>query len=113
MVCATILKDMKPVSDKFQIELLINNQIQKITVLREQEKLFRDGAQLINNCFNNYRQKFPSKSNDVYSALVMLELAVQFLQNKNNNDTKPLVDAMAQITREVEETLGENTTESK
>lgn len=104
---------MKPVSDKFLIELLINNQIHKITVLREQEKLFRDGAKLINNCFNNYRQKFPNKDNELYSALVMLELAVQFIQNKNNNDTKPLSDAMAQITREIEETLGEKNTENK
>lgn len=104
---------MKPVSDKFLIELLINNQIHKITVLREQEKLFRDGAKLINNCFNNYRQKFPNKDNELYSALVMLELAVQFLQNKNNNDTQPLADAMAQLTRETEETLGETTTENK
>lgn len=104
---------MKPVSDKFLIELLINNQIHKITVLREQEKLFRDGAKLINNCFNNYRQKFPNKDNELYSALVMLELAVQFLQNKNNNDTQPLADAMAQLTREIEETLGETTTENK
>lgn len=104
---------MKPVSDKFLIELLINNQVHKISVLREQEKLFRDGAKLINNCFNNYRQKFPNKDNELYSALVMLELAVQYLQNRNNNDTQPLVEAMAQLTREVEETLGEPNSENR
>lgn len=98
---------MAEVSDKLVIQLRIGNQLHQITVQREKEKIFRDAADFINEKFNKYRATYPNQSQEKYSAVVLIDLAVQILQIHNNNDTQPFIESMEQLTKEIEETLGE------
>ncbi|MCF0235953.1 MAG: cell division protein ZapA [Bacteroidaceae bacterium] len=98
---------MEPVSEKFTIQLLIGNQIHHLVVPRDNEKIFRDAAVYINEKFNQYRQRYQNQSNDKHTALTLIDLAIQILQTKENNDTQPFIDSMAKLTAEMEEVLGE------
>lgn len=98
---------MDPVSEKFTIQLLIGSQIHHLVVNRTDEKIFRDAATYINEKFNQYRQRYQNQSNDKHTALTLIDMAVQILQNKENNDTQPFLQSMEQLTAEIEETLGE------
>lgn len=99
---------MEPVSEKFTIQLLIGSQIHHLVVNRNDEKIFRDAATYINEKFNQYRQRYQNQSNDKHTALTLIDMAVQILQNKENNDTQPFLQSMEQLTTELEETLGES-----
>ncbi|RRD79490.1 cell division protein ZapA [Alloprevotella sp. OH1205_COT-284] len=99
---------MAEISDKLVIQLRIGNQLHQITVQRDKEKIFRDAAEFINEKFNKYSATFPNQSQEKYSAVVLIDLAVQILQIQHNNDTRPFVEAMEQLTKEIEETLEES-----
>ena len=75
------------------------------TVLREKEELFRKAADLINSKFNKYRTAQPNHSAERYSTTVLVDIAVQLLQQEKSVD--PLVSSMKQLNLEVEEVLNE------
>ncbi len=93
--------------ETLSINLYIGSQLHRITVPRDREKIFREAAEYVNTKFNNYRKTFPNQATERYSAVVLLDLAVQVLQNKEQQNTQPFLDSMAQLTQEIEETLGE------
>lgn len=98
---------MAEATDKFVIRLLIGNQIHPLSVPRDKEKLYRDAADYINKRLSQYRTKVPNQTEERYSTVVMLDLAVQIFMMQEQNDTQPFVDALTQLTVEVEEALGE------
>lgn len=78
-----------------------------ITVPRDKEKIFRDAADYVNERYNKYRQGFQNQSSEKYNAVVMLDIAVRYLQQQDNVDTTPYAKAIDQLTSEIEEILGE------
>ena len=98
---------MPNTSDKLQIRLLINNQPYTYTVLREKEELFRKAADLINSKFNKYRTAQPNHSAERYSTTVLVDIAVQLLQQQKDKSVDPIVTSMKQLNTEVEEVLNE------
>lgn len=94
--------------DRYTINLLIGNQTHQITVSRDMERYFREAAELINDRYNKYRQSFQNQSTEKYNAVVMLDIAVRYLQNLDNHDTDPYAKAINDLTAEVEEALGKN-----
>lgn len=99
---------MAEASDKFVIRLLIGNQLHPLTVARDQEKLYRDAADYINKRLTQYRTSAPNQTEERYNAVVMLDLALQVFQMQEKNDTRPYVEALSQLTHELEEALGED-----
>ena len=95
------------VSDKITINLFIGSQPQQLTIPREKEGYFRRAAELINDRFNKYRQGFQNQSTDRYNAVVMLDIAVRYLQQQEEHHTKPFAESIAQLTNEIGEVLGE------
>lgn len=93
-------------SDKLGINLLVGSQMHLITVSRDKEKIFRDAADYINERYNAYRQSFQNQSSEKYNAVVMLDIAVRYLQQQNNVDTTPYAAAIDKLTSEIEEILG-------
>lgn len=92
--------------DRYPINLRIGHQMHQITVTQATEKYFRDAADLINDRYNKYKQSYQNQSTDLYNAIVMLDIAVRYLQSQENHDADPYVAAIKALTAEVEEVLG-------
>lgn len=99
---------MAEIPEKIGINLLIGSQMHYITVPIEKERFFREAAELINERYNKYRQNYQNQNTDKYNAVVMLDIAVRYLQSVDNHDTQPFVDSITALTEEIEEALGEN-----
>lgn len=99
---------MAEIPEKIGINLLIGSQMHYITVPIEKERYFREAAELINERYNKYRQSYQNQNTDKYNAVVMLDIAVRYLQGVDRNDTQPLFDSIETLTKEIEEALGEN-----
>lgn len=69
------------------------------------ERFFREAAELINERYNKYRQSYQNQSTEKYNAVVMLDIAVRYLQNQDNHDTQPFVDSITSLLSEIEEVI--------
>lgn len=96
-------------SEKLGIHLHINNEPHFLTVPRSKEKYFREAEELINDLFNKYRQSYQNQTTAKYNAVVMLDIAVRYMQSLEQNDTQPIMDSIAEMQSEVEEALHINT----
>lgn len=92
-------------SEKLGIHLHINNEPHFLTIPRSKEKYFRDAEELINDLFNKYRQSYQNQTTAKYNAVVMLDIAVRYMQSLEKNDTQPIMDSIAEMQSEVEEAL--------
>lgn len=99
---------MAETNDKLGINLLIGSEVHHITVARDMERYFREAAELINDRYNKYRQSFQNQTSSKYNAVVMLDIAVRYLQSLENHDTEPIMEAIDELNSEVEEALGAN-----
>ena len=93
------------VSDKLVIQLLIGNNMQQITVRRDQEEIFRKAATLINERLNKYKTAYPNQADAKYMSLALLDFAVKALQLEQNVDTEPYNKSIDLLTKEIEEVL--------
>lgn len=100
-------------NDKVTINLLIGSQQHQISVPHDMEPYFRDAAKLINEKYNLYRQGYQNQSTDRYNAVVMLDIAVRYIQHKHDQNTLPFVRSMEQLTQEIEDILGEKKQEAE
>ena len=93
------------VSDKMVIQLLIGNNMQQITVRRDQEEIFRKAATLINERLNKYKTAYPNQGDAKYMSIALLDFAVKSLQLEQNVDTEPYNKSIEELTKEIEEVL--------
>lgn len=96
---------MADANDRLVIQLLIGKQLYPITVLRDQEEVFRKAARIINEKLGRYEQAYPNKNREEYMSVALLDFAVRALQLENTKDAAPYAKAVEQLTREVEEAL--------
>lgn len=92
-------------NDKLGITLDIEGEKYHFNVPREKEANFRNAAELINRRYNAYRQSYQNQPQAKYHAVVMLDIAVRYLECKDNHDRLPLVEAITELNSEVEEAL--------
>lgn len=93
-------------SDKIVIELMIGNQIHRISVPRNQEGFFRKAAKNINEKLQKYQTTYPNQGSEKYMSIALLDFAVKVLQIEDSNDTQPYNKAIVLLTTEIEDTLG-------
>ena len=78
-----------------------------VRVPREEESLYRRGANLINELMNAYFANFKgSKSDREITYFAMIDLALRHERQLQRNDTKPYEDILLQLTSEIESELG-------
>lgn len=99
---------MAEYSEKLGITLLIGNDTHQITVPRDKERYFREAAELINERYNKYRQYYQNQTPAKYDALVMLDMAVRYLQALESKDTQPIMESIAELQSEIEEVIGQS-----
>ena len=84
------------------INLLIGNKRYSLNIRREDEIFYRDAAKMINNTLNKYRNKWPDLSANDYWAMVALEIAFNLRTNEDRNDTKPYLEKLDELTKELD-----------
>ena len=89
-----------------KINLLIDCQRYPLNIRREDELLYRDAAKLINKTLNKYRSWRPELSSDNHWAMAALELAFNLMTMKDKNDTKPYLEKLEELTKELDNYIG-------
>jgi hypothetical protein len=93
-------------NEKINIRLHIYDTEIMVRVPREEEALYRKGADLINELLNAYFSSFKgAKSDREITYFAMIDLALRYERQASRNDTQPYQDIMAKLTTEIEETL--------
>lgn len=98
---------MKDKNDKFVIQLLIGKQIYPITVKRDQEEIYRKASRIINEKLGRYEQSYPHLGYERYTAVALLDFAVQVIQLQNRKDQSPYQDMAKRLSVELEALLND------
>ena len=85
-----------------KINLLIDNMRYPLNIPREEEERYRDAAKMINNTLNKYRSMWPELSANNHWAMAALEIAFNLTTNENRNDTKPYMEKLEELTKELD-----------
>lgn len=93
--------------DKLVIQLLIGKQMHAITVLREQEEIYRKAARLINEKLGRYEQSYPHLGTERYMSVALLDFAVQVIQAQMIQDQSPYEAAVAELSESIRAALAE------
>ena len=85
-----------------RINLLIDCQRYPLNIRREDEQLYRDAAKLIDKTFNKYRSWKPEMGANNPWAMAALELAFNLMTMKDKNETKPYLEKLEELTKELD-----------
>ena len=89
-----------------KINLLIDCQRYPLNIRREDEQLYRDAAKLIDKTLNKYRSMWPELGANNHWAMAALELAFNLMSMKDKNDTKPYLEKLEELTKELDNYIG-------
>ena len=85
-----------------RITLLIDCQRYPLNIRREDEILYREAAKLIDKTLNKYRNWMPVLDSNKHWAMAALELAFNNVATKDKNDTKPYLEKLEELSKELE-----------
>lgn len=92
--------------EKLNIKLHVYDEDIHVTVMRDEEKLYRDAAKLITERYGVYTQRFKvSKGDHTIALMTLVEIALRYQRELGKNDTKPYDDILSQLSSEIEEVL--------
>ena len=89
-----------------KINLLIDCQRYPLNIRREDEQLYRDAAKLIDKTLNKYLSWKPELGASNHLAMAALELAFNLMTMKDKNDTKPYLEKLEELTKELDNYIG-------
>ena len=96
---------MENAQNKLVIHLLIGKQLYPITVLPEQEEMFRKAPKLINEKLSRYEQTYPNQGYEKYTSVALLDFAVRVQQLEQQKDDTPYADTLARLSDEITKLL--------
>lgn len=99
---------MAEISEKFFIQLRIDNQTYPVNIRRDEEEFYREAERRINDKLNLYRDRFPNLAREQYLYMTLLDLSVQLVREERRNDTEQYKNVMENLTGEILATLGKN-----
>ena len=94
--------------DRLHIKLHVYDEEIEVVINREDEEYYRSAAKLITERYNAYAQAYKGrKSEHTVALMTLIDIALMYQKERSNNDTAPFVDVFAQLTKEIENALGE------
>lgn len=94
--------------DRFKIKLKIDNEEYPLTILRKDEEDYRKAAKLIDYKLNKYRNTFPKLDAAKHWLMVALEFAYENVLLEKKNDTKPYLDKLSEMEKELDRCIEES-----
>lgn len=83
--------------DRQKINLLVDNERYPLIVERDKEPLYREAADSINYKLNRYREMYPGLEPHRHWAMVALELAYEYQDQRYRDDTRPYREKLDEI----------------
>ena len=94
--------------EKLHIRLHVYDEEIDVTVDREEEAYYRAAAKLITDRYNAYAQAYRGRKSDHTIALMtLIDVALLYEKERENNDTTPYDNILARLTADIENALGE------
>lgn len=93
------------VSENFQIKLRLGSKMFPITIKRNDEETYRAAEKLINEKYNFYAGRYPNQGDATYFSMAALDIALSLKQNESHNDTKPFVECIQELVKEMDDCL--------
>jgi cell division protein ZapA len=93
------------ISDTFQITLKMGGQSFSITILRDEERFYRDAEKRINNRYSYYVNHFPGQSVNSYLLMSMLDIAVALEKKEALGNIQPIMGTLNGLINEVNNAL--------
>ncbi|MCM1107545.1 MAG: cell division protein ZapA [Clostridium sp.] len=93
------------VGENFQIKLRLGSKMFPITIKRTDEENYRAAEKLINEKYNFYAGRYPNQGDASYFCMAALDIALSLKRNESQNDTKPFVDCIQELVKEIDESL--------
>lgn len=93
-------------NEKQNITLSIRDMQIPMSIRREQEPLYREAGQIINNRLNKYFKDYKGLKSDVeiiYYALI--DIALHYVAETKRNDIEPIKNILSQLSSEINEAL--------
>ena len=92
--------------EKLHIRLHVYDEEVEVTIDRDEEIYYRAAAKLITDRYNRYAQVFKGKKGDhTISLMTLVDIALMYEREKENNDTAPYDTILKKLTSEIEEAL--------
>ena len=91
---------------KQHITLNIHDTVISIMVPQEDEAKYREAGVLINERLNTYFNYYKDvKSNKEIYFYAMIDIALKYINESKRNDTKPILNVLEELNKEIEESL--------
>lgn len=100
-------------AEKQNIRLQLDVHPLSLTIDRDLEPFYREGAKLLNQRFQYYRRLMPKATSEQLWMYVALQLAVNWRSDANAKDIAPLAQQIAALDQLVQEALNKNIDEIK
>ncbi|MBQ8594142.1 MAG: cell division protein ZapA [Bacteroidaceae bacterium] len=96
-------------NDLMTIRIRIENEYYPMkNVRRDEEVFYREAAKRIEDNLNQYRDRFPNLDKEKYLTMIAFHMSLKAVRLEKKNDTKPYRDKIEELTRTIEDFLGEN-----
>ncbi len=94
--------------EKLHIRLHVYDEEIDVTIDRDDEAYYRAAAKLITDRYNAYAQAYRGRKSDHTIALMtLIDVALLYEKERDNNDTTPYDNILARLTADIEDALGE------
>ena len=94
--------------EKLHIRLHVYDEEIDVTIDRDDEAYYRAAAKLITDRYNAYAQAYRGRKSDHTIALMtLIDIALLYEKERDNNDTTPYDNILARLTADIEKALGE------
>ncbi|MDM8337717.1 cell division protein ZapA [Mediterranea massiliensis] len=90
-------------NDKIKINLQMAGITYPITILREDEEMVRAAAKQVDIRLNAYKEHYKNVPTERLMAMVAYQFALESLQWKQRNDTRPYINKIEELTGVLED----------
>lgn len=99
-------------AEKQNIRLQLDVHPLSLTIDRDLEPFYREGARLLNQRFQYYRRTMPKATSEQLWMYVALQLAVNWRSDVNAKDVTPIMQQLAALDEQVQSALNEKQNKS-
>ncbi len=89
----------------FQINVRIGSVTLPMPIERSEEELIRKAAKMINETLDEYSKKYKVDDREILLSMTALNNAVELLKEQKKQDILPILNAVAEMEKEIEAIL--------
>lgn len=91
--------------DTLSITLRFGSWTLPMTILRDEEYVYRQAEKLVRERFNFYTNNYPGQNTEMYLVMTVLDLALMHKKQETSMDTEPLAGRLSILLEELEHAL--------